>query len=197
MPTSLIVRSLQPPVEICILTGGLSSRMGRKKSRLRLGRRTLLSHIRTTARKTDSPVRIIRRDLVPYCGPLGGVYTALTTTRANAVLFLSCDMPFVSNDLLWRIIESFERNGKAMFMVERSRTGFPFLLPRTALPAVQRHLATRRLSLRALARGLRARKLKLPANQRLESFNINTPEDFEIAKQLWRSLHGRKRPVMR
>src|SRR6266566_1093085 len=93
---------LQPSssVEICILAGGLSRRMGRDKSRLRLGRRTMLGHIRGEARKLGFPVRVIRRDAVPRCGPLGGVYTALKTTRAHAVVFLACDMPFVSADLI-------------------------------------------------------------------------------------------------
>src|SRR5438034_4202031 len=86
--------------EICILAGGLSSRMGRDKSRLRLGERTLLAHICATAKTIGLPHRIIRRDLVVQCGPIGGIYTALVTCRVNATLFLSCDMPLVSAALL-------------------------------------------------------------------------------------------------
>jgi len=45
--------------EICILAGGLSKRMGRDKSRLRLGSTTMLGHIRQAAQLTGLPVRVI------------------------------------------------------------------------------------------------------------------------------------------
>src|SRR5262245_26747021 len=86
-------------LEICILAGGLSKRMGRNKSRLSLGNITMLGHIRKTAEATGLPVRVIRRDCVPKCGPLGGIYTALKTTEADAILFLACDMPLVTTEL--------------------------------------------------------------------------------------------------
>src|SRR5262245_26810080 len=89
--------------EICVLAGGLSSRLGRDKARLRLGPRTVLGHVREQARALGLPVRVIRRDRVPRCGPLGGVYTALVTTRADAVLFLACDMPFLTAATMVRL----------------------------------------------------------------------------------------------
>ena len=57
--------------------------MGRDKSLVQLGRRTLLQHVRTAARSLGVPVRVIRRDSVPRCGPLGGIYTGLKRTRAD------------------------------------------------------------------------------------------------------------------
>ena len=99
-------RKTTPPaeVEICILAGGLSTRMGRDKANLRIGGRTLLAHIRSTAKALGLPVRVIRCDLVPRCGPLGGIYTALKTTAADAVLFLACDMPCVTETLLQTVL---------------------------------------------------------------------------------------------
>ena len=88
---------------VCILAGGLSQRMGRDKSRLRLGSHTLISHIRATLKDSGWPVRVLRRDVVDRCGPLGGIYTALCTTRAEVVIFLACDMPFVSVVWLQRL----------------------------------------------------------------------------------------------
>src|SRR3989442_2366376 len=102
--------------EICILAGGLSSRMGRNKSRLRLGGRTLLAHIHATAKTIGLPLRIIRRDLVVHCGPLGGLYSALVTSRADATLFLACDMPFVSAGLLEMLVRKAEHNENALFV---------------------------------------------------------------------------------
>ena len=179
-------------VEISILAGGLSSRIGRNKALLRLGRRTLLEHVRTSARDSGWPHRVIRRDLVPGCGPLGGVYTALTTSDADAVLFLSCDMPFVSSALMKALISRLRPRMKALFIKENGRVGFPFLLRQTALPVVERQLARGQFSLQKLARVLRAQTICLPPGQTHELFNINTPADWEMARERWLSGQGRK-----
>ena len=169
--------------EICLLAGGLSSRMGRDKARLRLGRRTLLGHVRAVARALALPVRVIRRDLVPRCGPLGGIYTALKTSEAEAVLFLACDMPFVSPTLLQTLLDNAGR-AKAVFTREAGRAGFPFLLRHTALAVVEQQLAAKEFSLQSLAKKLRARTLRPPKGA-LELFNINTPEDWREARRVY------------
>ena len=173
--------------EICILAGGLSSRMGRDKSRLRLGGRTLLAHIRDTAKTVGLPHRIIRRDLVAHCGPLGGLYTALVTSRADATLFLSCDMPFVSAGLLEMLLLKAKRNEAALFVEANGLVGFPLLLfRRTALPVVESQLEKRAFSLQQLTQALRSQTIRLAARQARELFNVNTPDDLRNARALWR-----------
>ena len=141
--------------EVCILAGGLSDRMGRDKSRLRWRGKTLLQLVRIAARQTGRPVRVIRRDLVPRCGPLGGVYTALMTTRCERVLFLACDMPFVTGEFMEAVFTS----KRPVFAQGAEGAGFPFLLPGSALPVVEEQLAAKRYSLQSLATRCRARKV--------------------------------------
>ena len=173
--------------EICILAGGLSSRMGCDKSRLRLGERTLLAHIRATAKEIGLPYRIIRRDLVAPCGPMGGIYTALVTARADATLFLSCDMPFVSAGLLERLVHKAEHNETALFVEANRRVGFPLILfRRTALPVVESQLEKMALSLQRLAQALRPQTIRLAARRARELFNVNTQDDLRKARALWR-----------
>src|SRR5438874_13784079 len=102
--------------------------MGRDKSRLRLGCRTMLERICLEAKTLGLPVRVIRRDLVPRCGPLGGIYTALKTTRADGVLFLACDMPFVRAALLETLLCRADKTRRALFTSVRGVAGFPFAL---------------------------------------------------------------------
>ena len=174
-------------LEICILAGGLSSRMGRDKSRLRLGGRTLLAHIRATAKTIGLPPRIIRRDLVVHCGPLSGLYSALETSRTKATLFLACDMPFVSAGLLEMLVRKAEHNENALFVETNGRVGFPLLLFRsTALPVVKSQLEKMAFSLQRLARALRSQTIRLAARQARELFNVNTPDDLRKARALWR-----------
>jgi len=173
--------------EICILAGGLSSRMGRDKSRLSLGGRTLLAHVRATAKLIGLPYRVIRRDLVPHCGPLGGLYTALVTSSADATLFLSCDMPFVSVRLLKMVLRRAKHNENALFVEANGRVGFPLLLFRgAALPVVESQLIKAAFSLKRLARVLRPQTIRLVGRRAGELFNVNTADDLKKARARWR-----------
>jgi molybdenum cofactor guanylyltransferase len=175
----------RPRFEICVLAGGLSSRLGKDKSRLRLGGRTLLQHVRAAARATGLPTRVIREDRVSRCGPLGGVYTALATSRADALLFLPCDMPFVSSKLLLSLMQRLNTRNTALFVKHNGRIGFPFLLRRSTLPAVQRQLTARNFSLQELAGELRGKNVCLSPRQAVELFNINTPAEWQTARDRW------------
>jgi molybdopterin-guanine dinucleotide biosynthesis protein A len=179
-------------LEICILAGGASKRMGRDKSRLRFGRTTMLGHIRKTARVAGLPVRIIRHDCIPNYGPLSGVYTALKKTRADAVLFLACDMPLVTTALIQFILRHFAEmesrvqpvgdsdSPSALFVRSRRRAGFPFIVSRSALHAVERQIELGDYSLQGLARAVRAAILPLPRPWSRLIVNINTPKDWVL-----------------
>jgi molybdopterin-guanine dinucleotide biosynthesis protein A len=170
-----------PALEICILAGGLSSRMGRDKARLRSGGQSLLARVRSVAAETPWPVRVIRRDLVPRCGPLGGVCTALQTTRAKAVLFLACDMPFVTAKWIGKLVKLNRVSRLAVFTLGESGPGFPFLLRRAAMPQVEEQMAARRFSLQTLAAKCHAKMIRVPGGARL-LFNVNTQADWRTAR---------------
>ena len=184
-------------LEVCILAGGLSSRMGQEKSLLRLGRRTLLGHIRATARQLGFPTRVIRRDCVPRSGPIGGIYTALRSTKAEAVLFLACDMPFVPPDFLQKMVRRHSGSGCAWFAREGGRAGFPFLLRREkCLPLIERQIARADFSLQSLAKGLKAKMLPWPGPGSRGLTNINTPADLAVArKTLFKGCLSKTRPI--
>ena len=152
--------------------------MGRDKARLRLGQRTLLGHARAVAGELDLPVRVIRRDLVPRCGPLGGIFTALQTSRTDIELFLACDMPFVTAPLLRRLLRTLGRR-RAAFVAADGLAGFPFALRVECLPVVRREIDRQRYSLQSLALALRARLLPCLGKNRLQLLNLNTPADLK------------------
>ncbi len=186
-----------PSGEICILAGGLSRRMGCDKSGVRVRGKTLLRHVRDIARQTCWPVRVIRRDLVARCGPLGGVYTALKTTRADAVLFLACDMPFITVELLEKLMKSRLSSTGAIFTRhEGEKAGFPFLLGRDLLAEVGQELALGRRSLPALAKNCRA-SLFRPSTDQPMLINVNSPSDLMVARKVARMLLSRRRGARR
>lgn len=165
--------------------------MGREKARLRLGKLSLLGHIRRTASSLGLPVRIIGRDLMAKCGPLGGIYTALKTSRADAELFLACDMPFVSAALLERLVRSMGRRRGPVFVVSDDGMGFPFLLPADLLSVVEQQIKAGRYSIQALVGVLPAKLMRLPRQQAAELFNVNTEAEWETARAMFNQRSSR------
>lgn len=175
----LAVSGQVEPVEVIILAGGLSTRMGRDKATVRLRGRTLLAWVRAAARETGWPVRVIRRDRVPRCGPMGGVWTALASSRAERLVFLSCDMPFVSPKLISTVAK---RKGRGAFTETEEGAGFPFALARAAaLPVVAAAIEAKRFSLQSLARTLRASRVRPRPADRARLQNLNTPQELTEA----------------
>ncbi len=174
------------PVEAFILAGGRSSRMGRDKSRLRLGNRSLIGWIRLACGEAGLAVRTIRRDVIPSCGPLSGIVTALRKTRAPWVVILSCDMPFVPASHLSRLVESAHRHQASVFTTTDLGPGFPAILRLSDLPAVERQIAASRFSLQRLAVVLRSRMLRAPSRAAFAFLNLNTPEEWREARERWR-----------
>lgn len=182
--------------EIFILAGGLSKRMGKDKSRVQLGRRTMLAHVRAAAQRTGLRVRVIRRDAVARCGPLGGIYTGLMRSKAEAAIFLACDMPFVTTELLEEMLRVFERQAAAgIFAGENGRAGFPCVLRReAALEIVRKQIVRSEFSLQALAKKLRAKVMRPGRSAARELSNINTPAELKKAQSLLKhSLQGARK----
>ena len=101
-----------------ILTGGKSSRMGQDKALLSIGgvqliRRildvfgTLFDEILVVTNKTGrhaGPGYREVTDIIPDCGPLGGIYTGLTYASSDRIFVASCDLPFIKESTVKIVI---------------------------------------------------------------------------------------------
>jgi len=162
--------------------------MGRDKARVRLGRRTLLGHVRSSAAETGWPVRVIRQDVVERCGPLGGVLTGMLASRVEVVVFLSCDMPFIPARWLKKLVKELRRSGaRAVFTQQGKFVGFPFVLTRECLAVVEGQRVKGEFSLQALARALQAERVEVAEKEAWRFMNVNTPEALEGARRKHRT----------
>jgi molybdopterin-guanine dinucleotide biosynthesis protein A len=168
---------------IWILAGGRSSRMGRDKSRIIVAGRTLLQRVRSAAAATGLPVRTIRTDSVPRCGPLGGILTGLKRARSGWCLFIGCDMPLLTARLIGELRDRAAACNRPVFVRTRAGYGFPLALPVVAGPAVIEVIAGGRPTLQRLAGKVNAVswRVRKPDLARLK--NVNTPADLEMVRR--------------
>ena len=202
-----------------ILAGGASSRMGRDKGLLDFGGVPLVLHtarllepliaevtivgspsryaslgLRTIADENHTQSHDRRNE--PGIGPLGGIATALSTTRLPWNLIVACDLPYLSAKWLeWLLSRALHSRREAV--VPRTGHGIE------PLAAVYRRDCGPRI-VAALARGVRKvseaieelhvefvypREWRQAEPNKFILQNMNAPGDYEEARQ-WMSAKG-------
>ena len=178
-----------------ILVGGQASRFGgRDKSALVVDGRTLLDRQVETLSALTTDVLIVGRgrrhasarsvaDLVPGCGPLGGLHAALTEARGDAVAIIACDMPYVTAPFVAYLLSL---AGEADIVLPQTERGYHPLCAvyaRACLEPVAARLAQRRLRVQELVEDVRTRVV---TSDDIERFgdrhrllaNVNTPAEY-------------------
>jgi molybdenum cofactor guanylyltransferase len=100
-------------------------------------------------------------DIVPGCGPLGGLHAALTHARGEALLVVACDMPYLTPAFLEYL---FSLSGEADVVVPQSERGYHPLCAvytRACLDPAAARLADRRLKMRDLVAGMHPRVVEV------------------------------------
>jgi molybdopterin-guanine dinucleotide biosynthesis protein A len=137
-------------------------------------------------------------DLIPGCGPLGGLHAALTAARGDPVIVVACDMPYVSAPFLAYLAGLAGTPGEP-----GTRDGFAAIVPRTErgyhpLCAVYTHAVIAPIELRLSAGHftmidlLADVRLRVVAVDEIARFgdphrllaNVNTPGEHESLEAL-------------
>jgi molybdopterin-guanine dinucleotide biosynthesis protein A len=121
-------------------------------------------------------------DLIPDCGPLGGIYTALNTCKAQWALVVSCDIPAVEQRLFTMLLEECCDDVDIIYpLTPDGRMHMTCALYRKEIAPILRHqIETGDNRLRVLADLCRAKAIRIeqPELIRMVS-NINTGEEFD------------------
>jgi len=174
-----------------VLAGGASSRMGRDKALLAFGETTLVEHVARAVREAAGSVTLIGdpdrygglghpvcRDLVLNCGPLGGIYTALSVAPTDWNLVVACDMPGISASALRGLIEPEAQLGRDSVMAV-GPDGDPEPLcavyHRHCLPMLDRAIREKRFKMRDLVVELQT---ELRPLEGAALANVNTPGEW-------------------
>lgn len=130
-------------------------------------------------RLSDDWIRL--PDLIPDCGPLGGIYTALHTCEAEWALVVSCDIPAVEQPLLKMLLEERGNDVDIIYpLTPDGRMHLTCAVYRKAIaPILRQQIEKGDNRLRVLLDLCRAKAIRLeqPDLIRMVS-NINTGEDF-------------------
>jgi len=175
-----------------VMVGGRSSRMGRDKALLSYRGRTLTEHVAEVVKEVTGSVTLIGEpgryqhlgykvipDIVPGCGPLGGIRTALEYTEAEWNLITACDMPGLKPDFLCRLLDTAEAEDADCLMPESPsgrREPLCAVYRRTCLEAVERALKEGRWKTGEALEGSLVVRLRIGEAAWFE--NLNTPEDW-------------------
>ena len=184
-----------------VLTGGASARMGSDKAALAIGGVASATRVARCLALLCEDVVLVGGNPPPDApgrrapdgeGPrsaLRGLVAALEATRAERVLVVATDLPFVTPDLLLALVAWPEADA----VVPRTADGIHPLCAlyrrESALAAARRHLAEERLALSALLGALATRYLEGDDLRAVDPdgtalLNVNTPEDLARATAL-------------
>ena len=194
-----------PDIEGFILAGGASSRMGEDKARLRLCELTFVERAAAalgavaesvsvvgTGRRAEEFGLPVVEDLRAGLGALGGIHAALTRCRAPWAAVVSCDLPFVTGELLSRLASLRVEGAGAVAPLQPDGRVQPLcaLYSRAeCLDAAEELIRAGDLRPRSLLERARARLVPFGELRDLrgsEHFfrNVNTPADYAEARAI-------------
>lgn len=179
-----------------VLAGGASSRMGRDKALLAYRETTLVEYVARAVREAVGSVALIGdpqryreleytvyADLVPGCGPLSGIHTALSVTDADWNLVVACDMPGISVSALRGLLDPEAQAGhNSVIAVGPGAEPEPLcaVYHRRCLPVLARAIRENRFKMKDLARKLEA---ELRPLDRAALANVNTPGEWSAFEE--------------
>lgn len=125
-------------------------------------------------------VRVVE-DLVKECGPLGGIYTGLQKMSEEGAFFIACDMPFLHNGLIERILDTANENMPDVVVpsIKGSIEPLHSVYSKRILPKIKMAIEQKRLSIKDFLKDCDCKYVEVREDERKAFANINTREDLK------------------
>lgn len=177
-----------------ILAGGKSSRMGRDKGIVDLKGRAMIEHVIESAKAVTHNIIIIANndnynqfgfpvysDLIPERGPIGGIVTGLHYSQTDRNLILSCDIPFVSVELLRKLTETKSEASIIAPETEEGTEPLCAIYRQSNATYLRERINQNRLSMRDALKAADCYTIKISVDDshRASFININTPQELK------------------
>ena len=181
-----------------ILAGGRSSRFGTNKAlSLFEGERLIERLLRSIQKVTPSILLVthmpevyefldipMTEDLIPDCGPLGGIYTALKTIQTPLSLCIACDMPFVRSDFMNYMVQVADNFDVVVPMSGQREEPLCAVYRTTCIPAIEERIQARKYKMIGFYRQMYIKRITEADTDYYNPemlFNVNTQVDYAEA----------------
>ena len=196
------------PASAAIFAGGKSKRFGIDKAFMKFDDRSVTAYLSSLLRQLFQEVFIVSDekkyiienqtlhiDIYPDKGPLGGLYTALKNSEHSYCFVTACDTPFINEELI-KLLWERRNNADAVIPVwEGKSEPLAAFYNVRCISKIEEHFETDNLSLKNLTdeidvENVDLSKLYPEAELRKLFLNINTVENFENAKKVWKNFNS-------
>ncbi len=190
-----------------LLAGGHSSRMGYDKALIQLGSyrvielvaramETVCDSVILSANSTDYDFLGLQRvaDEVKNIGPVAGLHASLKHSLSDKVLAVSCDVPFVSVELLAHLIEKAESDDATILMHQQKKHPLIAVYRKSMLPHLETAINQKNYKLLNVVAQSRHREIQIDKQLAFYDenlfLNLNTPEELALAQILIKKNKG-------
>jgi molybdenum cofactor guanylyltransferase len=188
-----------------ILVGGKSSRMGRPKALLPFADEPLITHVVRGLKKIFAEAVVVAapeqelpelpavlvRDEVAHQGPVSGIYHGLKASTKEVCFVTSCDAPFLNPVLVAHLLSQIADFDVVVPYWQERFQPLHAVYRRSVASLLKAQLERGELRPIFLYDKVRTRDIREDEIRRhdpegLSFLNMNSPEDYEAALQLWR-----------
>jgi molybdopterin-guanine dinucleotide biosynthesis protein A len=193
---------VSPTLTAAIIAGGKSRRFGSPKALAILGKQTLIDYAIHTARAISEEIVIsygednlfadksipVVQDIIPDCGPLGGIYSVLLHAKTSWVAVLPCDLPLLNAQIYEALFAACQKNRPVVALSERGVEPLVSIWPQSLSKTVGKFVRSRELALHKVVHELDAVEVDIPnqlPDYRAEIFlNVNREEDLDRIRKI-------------
>jgi molybdopterin-guanine dinucleotide biosynthesis protein A len=194
-------------ISCIILAGGKSLRLGHDKVLERVGNKSLLERViscvdsfskdiiivtaekRTFALLANYPKIKTACDIIPGQGSLGGIYTGLVKSNSHYNLVLAADMPFLNESLLHYMIGVSDGFDFVLPLVNNLYEPLHAVYSKNCITPIESIFKQGKRVIIELFKYVKVRYIEAEEvdrfdPQHLSFFNVNTPEELELARKI-------------
>lgn len=193
-----------------ILSGGKGSRFGSHKGLIKIGGIPIIERILKILNQFSKEIIIVTNepllysylevrivvDIIPFKGPLGGIYTGLFYTNFFPAFIVASDMPFISKEVVSYLISQWEENLDILIPADDKGYHPLFALyGKRCQDIFKQKLLKDNLSVHKAIKYLKKKVIPISVLNQIDPtgksfFNLNTPEDLKIAELFEEEKYG-------
>lgn len=185
-----------------IIAGGKSRRFGSPKALAALGNINLIDYAIHTARAISEEIVIsygednlfagkaisVVQDVIPGCGPVGGIYTVLLHAKTPWIAVLPCDLPLLNSQVYEALFAARQENCPVVALSEKGLEPLVSIWPQNLAEPLGKFIRNGKLALHKVVRELKAVEVDIPSQlpgYRTEFFlNVNREEDLDRIRKI-------------